>query len=140
LQSADVWTVTWLELGGGWVFLTALAPFARSGGPFVLPSRQDVMLLAILAGVCTLFPTAAYLAALRHLSAFGIQLSINLEPVYSIVLAVLLLGEQHELGGRFYAGVAIIIGGVFGHSLATRARRSGAIDPQRLSNERTDPQ
>ena len=46
---------------------------------------------------CTLLPFTLSLVALRHMSAFAQQLAVNLEPVYAIVLAALLLGEQREL-------------------------------------------
>jgi drug/metabolite transporter (DMT)-like permease len=46
----------------------------------------------------------------------------NLEPVYSIVLAILLLGEQRELHYWFYAGVAVILAAVFAHPLLNRRK------------------
>ena len=49
-------------------------------------------LLLVLALLCTLLPFALALVALRQLSAYGVQLITNLEPVYAIVLAALLLG------------------------------------------------
>ena len=59
---------------------------------------------------CTLFPYALALVALRHLSAFDTTLAVNMEPVYAIVLAILLLNEQRDLEPGFYLGVALIIG------------------------------
>jgi drug/metabolite transporter (DMT)-like permease len=61
-------------------------------------------------------PFALSLTTLRQLSAFTIQLAINLEPLYAIALAVLFLGEARELDGRFFAGVAIVLGAVLGHA------------------------
>ena len=61
------------------------------------------------------FSLVLSLVALRHLSAFSAALAVNMEPVYAIVLAILLLGEQRELTLAFYAGVAIIMGVVFSH-------------------------
>lgn len=52
-------------------------------------------------------------------SAFTAQLIVNLEPVYTILLAVLLLGEQ-QLGWAFYAGVAIILAVARSHPLVRR--------------------
>jgi drug/metabolite transporter (DMT)-like permease len=88
----------------------------------LLPGARDAALLLLLALACTLFPFALSLVALRRLSAFQAQLAVNLEPVYAIVLAVLLLGEQRELGASFYAGVAIILLAVFLHPWLTRSR------------------
>jgi drug/metabolite transporter (DMT)-like permease len=55
----------------------------------------------VLAGFCTL-PFALALVALRHLSAYTVQLVTNLEPVYAVVLAVV-LREQHEVTGSTWA-------------------------------------
>jgi drug/metabolite transporter (DMT)-like permease len=125
VRRADALTVSWLELGAGTVFLTGLAPLLpHAGASFPVPSRRDAMLLLTLALGCTVLPFAVYLAALRQLPAFGVQLTINLEPVYTIVLAILLLGEQHELGSSFYIGVAIILGVLFAYPTLTRRTRS----------------
>jgi drug/metabolite transporter (DMT)-like permease len=92
----------------------------------VLPGAHDALLLVLLSFGCTLLPFALALVALRHLSAFGIQMVTNLEPVYSIVLAIVLLGEQRELHAWFYVGVAVILGAVFIHPLLHRNPREPA--------------
>ncbi|WIG55184.1 MAG: Permease of the drug/metabolite transporter (DMT) superfamily [Rhodanobacteraceae bacterium] len=113
-------TVTGIELGAGTVFLTLVTLFWHGEGTFAVPGLHDGILLLVLAIVCTLLPFALALAVLRKLSAYTVQLATNLEPVYAIVLAVILLGEQHQLDAWFYAGVAVILGAVFVHPLVTR--------------------
>jgi drug/metabolite transporter (DMT)-like permease len=113
-------TITCLELGAGTLFLTLVTAFWHAEGSFVLPGLHDTALLLILALVCTLLPFALAMAVLRQLSAYTVQLATNLEPVYAIVLAVILLGEQHQLDAWFYAGVAIILAAVFAHPFLTR--------------------
>lgn len=128
VEAADPLTVTALELGAGTLTLTLLAPVmpllvpAFAGSLLVLPSATDSAWLLLLALAFTLFPFALFLVALRHLSAFTAQLSVNLEPIYAIVLAAILFGEQHDLSARFYAGVAIILGVVFAQGLLARGR------------------
>ena len=111
--------------------LTVLAPAmvllpgmaeAFGGNPFAPPDARDLVLLLVLSMLCTLLPFALSLVALRHMSAFAQQLAVNLEPVYAIVLAILLLGEQHELTPAFYVGVAIILAAVFVHPLLGRPK------------------
>ena len=133
VEHGDPLTVTCIELGTGTVFLTALAPLLpHTGAAFVLPDRHDTLLLLALSFGCTLLPFALALVALRHLSAFGTQMVTNLEPVYAIVLAIMLLGEQRELDGWFYAGVVVILSAVFIHPLLNRQRRSTA-QPELMS-------
>jgi drug/metabolite transporter (DMT)-like permease len=118
---ADPLTVTALELGAGALLLTVLAPLMPrlfptvAGSLFAVPAARDIGLLLLLAFGCTLLPFTLSLVALRSLSAFGAQLAVNLEPVYAITLAILLLGEQRELTPWFYLGVAVILAAVLAH-------------------------
>ncbi|AKC85647.1 DMT family transporter [Pseudoxanthomonas suwonensis] len=130
VEHADPLTVTAVELGAGTLALTALAPLmplllpAFAGDLLVLPGLRDGALLLVLALGCTLLPFVLGLVALRHLSAYTVQLATNLEPVYAIVLAAVLLGEQRELTPLFYLGVAVILFAVFlDPLLAQRGRR-----------------
>jgi len=126
VEHADPLTVTAIELGAGTLAMTLLAPLMPllfpqlAGALFVLPTPHDALLLGTLAIVCTLLPFTLSLVALRHMSAFAAQLAVNLEPVYAIVLAIVLLGEQHELTTQFYAGVAIILGAVLLYPMLSR--------------------
>ncbi|WP_431633847.1 DMT family transporter [Dyella sp. KULCS107] len=127
VDHGDPLTVTCLELGTGTLFLTLLGPLLpHAGSAFAVPGLHDTLLLLALSFGCTLLPFALALVALRHLSAFGVQMVTNLEPVYSIVLAIVLLGEQRELHAWFYVGVAVIIGAVFIHPLLHRDAREPA--------------
>ena len=131
VDGGDPLTVTGLELGAGTLLLTALAPLmplvfpAFAGDLLIVPGLHDALLLIALSLVCTLLPFALSLVALRHLSAYGVQLVTNLEPVYAIVLAMVLLGEQRELTPVFYLGVAIILAAVFLHPLLNRSKPVG---------------
>ncbi len=129
VEHGDPLTVTTVELGAGVATLTMLTPIVplllpgETSLPWTLPGFDDAALLVTLALGCTLLPFALSLVALRRLSAFSAQLAVNLEPVYAIVLAMLLLGEQHELTPTFYAGVAVILAAVLLHPLISRPRR-----------------
>jgi drug/metabolite transporter (DMT)-like permease len=110
VEQADALTVTAIEIGAGTLFLTAVGPLiARDAAQFALPTNHNALLLIVLALVCTLLPYVLSLVALRKLTAFGAQLAINLEPVYAILLAIPLLGEQRELHWQFYTGVTAIM-------------------------------
>jgi len=117
-DKASALAVTGLEMAAGVVILGFFVPFVR-------PSLHDSILLLALAIACTLVPFALSLVALRHLSAFSSVLAVNMEPVYAIVLAIVFLGEQHEMTLAFYAGVAIILTVVFGHGRVGRVVVSG---------------
>ncbi len=97
-----------------------------------VPDAPDLGWLWVLAIACTLLPFMLWLQALRHVSAFTTQLTLNLEPVYAIVLAALLFHEYRQLTPSFYVGVAVIIATVFLQPWLTArlqrpAGRSGTI-------------
>ncbi|MES2671219.1 MAG: DMT family transporter [Pseudomonadota bacterium] len=129
VEHGDALSVTALEMAAGVAAITLIAPLsgmlspAFGGNPFLLPDPRDGAYLVLLAVACTLVPFVLSLLALRHLSAFGTQLAVNLEPVYAIALAMLLLGEQRELTPRFYVGVAIILGAVLIYPLLVRPKK-----------------
>jgi len=126
-------TATALELGSGILVLSVLAPLVPAvlpelAGPLLeWPTPRDAALLVTLAFACTLLPFSLSFVALRHISAFSAQLAVNLEPVYAIVLAIVLLGEQRELTLQFYVGVAIIIAAVSVRPLVGRPREVSEV-------------
>ena len=71
---------------------------------------------------CTLLPFALSFKALRHLSAYATALAVNMEPIYAIILAVVVLGEQRELDATFYAGAVIILAVVFAYPFVSKVR------------------
>lgn len=87
--------------------LLLLVPALLSG--FTLPASADWPILILFAVLCTAMPFVWAANALKHLSAFSAQFAINLEPVYGIVFAALLLGETSELSLQFYLGAAGIL-------------------------------
>jgi drug/metabolite transporter (DMT)-like permease len=123
--TADPIVVTGVELSAGTMLLTLMIVAVDSSwANFEVPEWRDATLLVVLAVGCTLLPFALSLVALRRLSVYSTQLALNLEPVYAITLAILLLGEQRELAWTFYLGVAIILGAAIVHPLSgMRAHR-----------------
>jgi drug/metabolite transporter (DMT)-like permease len=121
VEAGEPLAVTGLELAAGTAFLTVLAlAFGGEAVRLPIPEGHDAVLLLVLSIGCTLLPFALSLVALRKLSAFSAQLAVSLEPVYAVVLAMVLLGEQRELGLQFYAGLVIILGSVFVHAALQR--------------------
>lgn len=130
----DTLAITGLEIGAGLLLVTLISAVFSPETVFILPSTRDAILLVVLAMGCTLLPFALSLAALRHLSAFSATIALNLEPIYAIVLAIVLLGEQRELSLGFYLGVAIVISVVFLHPWLVRppATVAATADPPGL--------
>lgn len=113
IKEADPYTISFIELGSAW-FMISMLLFALYVAGFpavpVLPANtSDWVYLIILSLLCTTLAHVLTLNALQHLSAFASNLVINLEPVYGILLAIVLLNEHKELNMMFYLGAGIII-------------------------------
>ena len=103
------------ELIGCVIFMALCMPFyihLNPGLPAV-PSRSDFWSLLVLGSVFTIIPFLLQIHALRHLSAFTVNIFYNLEPVYSIIFAAFLFGETREVGPSFWAGISLIVISVF---------------------------
>lgn len=113
--------ITAIEMATGVVALALLLPlWGFLGAELVWPDPGDGVLLLVLAIACTLLPFALSLVAMRQISAFSAMLAVNLEPVYAVILAAILLGEQHQLNAMFYLGVVTILAAVLAHSWRQR--------------------
>ncbi|MDC8012367.1 DMT family transporter [Tahibacter soli] len=122
VDASDPLAITALELATGVVVLGLAMPFvASTGEAFAVPGAADAFWLTVLALVLTVLPLTLSLVAMRHISAFGVQLATNLEPVYVVLIAMVLFGEHHELTWQFYAGLAVILGAVLAYPLIKRA-------------------
>lgn len=112
--TAEPAAVTALQLGCGTLLLLAIGLPVLGGETLLTPPGQsDLGWLLVLAIVCTIAPLLMWLRALQHVSAFTTQLSLNLEPVYAILLAALVFREHQELTPQFYLGVVVILATVF---------------------------
>jgi drug/metabolite transporter (DMT)-like permease len=133
--ASDALTVTGIEMAAGVVTLSVIAlALPASQTPYLLPAEHDILLLIVLAIGCTIVPFALWLIALRQLSAYSTMLAVNMEPVYAVALASVLLAEQRELRPSFYVGVAILLAVIFGHPIwMRRAQRLAALDSPKTS-------
>jgi len=77
----------------------------------------DWLWLLLLAGACTVYAFSASVELMKRLSAFVVNLTTNLEPVYGIGLAVLIFGAEEKMSGGFYLGTLLILVSVLVHPL-----------------------
>ncbi|GAB5417145.1 MAG: hypothetical protein Crog4KO_20110 [Crocinitomicaceae bacterium] len=80
-------------------------------------SMDETWRLLFLGVVCTSFAFLAVVELVKHLGAFTVSLSINLEPVYAIILGIVILHENQELGLQFYIGSVIIVLVIFANAI-----------------------
>ena len=107
-------TVLMYQMSGGLVAVTALIPLYLSFFPshqpvVVIPEGPNLWLLLCQALFCTVCMYILQIQALKRLSAFTVNLTYNLEPCYTIILAFLIFGEGREINFSFYIGIALIL-------------------------------
>ncbi|THU40026.1 EamA family transporter [Niastella caeni] len=108
-------TVTLYQLSGGFLFLTLLLPFYLYFVPadHILPTITDAGWLLVLSWFCTVWAFNLSMNALKKISAFTVNLTYNLEPLYGIALAFIIYREDKLLSGSFYIGLLLIVLSVF---------------------------
>ncbi|HLT06009.1 MAG TPA: DMT family transporter [Cyclobacteriaceae bacterium] len=75
----------------------------------LVPTAMDWLWLFLLSGICTVYAFSVSVELMKRLTAFAVNLTVNLEPVYGIILAVLIFGEKEKMTGGFYLGAMIIL-------------------------------
>lgn len=111
LQRMNAETLVSWEISGGFVSLSLLLPFYLQRFPVttIVPGWSDLGWLLVLSWACSVWAFRLSASALQKISAFTVNLSFNLEPIYGIVLAFLVFGENNHLHNSFYAGLALIL-------------------------------
>lgn len=95
---------------------------------------DDIIWHLLLGLVCTSFAFVAGIAVMRQLSPFTVMLAVNLEPVYTILIALLIWGRDEHLDPGSYAGIALILICLYGNAWwQKRQLRNAAIAPDPLA-------
>ena len=104
LQRINVETLMTYELTGGFLILSALLPFYLRyfPTPVFWPDWQNFLWLLVLSWICSVWAFRLSASALKKLSAFTVNLTYNLEPLYGIILAFVVYHENKYLSQWFY--------------------------------------
>ena len=102
--------ISFYELGTGVLFLTGFLALKNEFSlEFFNLSGSDWMFIGLLASICTAYAFIASVKIMRYITPYTVVLTVNLEPVYGIVLAFFILGEDEKMRPMFYVGAFIII-------------------------------
>jgi len=105
--------ITFYEMIGAWIGVSIIMAFSGEFNSGMALSGTDLSYLLLLGSICTAFAYVLGVAVMKELSAFTVALTTNLEPVYGILLAMLIIGQKEKMSVGFYAGAVIILGAVF---------------------------
>lgn len=110
VKEHDATVISFYELAGGVFFFSIFLLFGNSfNADFFQLTTQDFVYLLILSSVCTAYAFIASTSVMKFLSPYTVMLTINLEPIYGIILAVLIFKEKEQMSFEFYIGALIIL-------------------------------
>jgi drug/metabolite transporter (DMT)-like permease len=111
VRKFDTRMMNYYQMLGATVGIGILLPIYLHFSPVqhLIPTTMDLVYLVMLALFCTVGLYLLVAEALKKIPAFTVNLSFNLEPVYSIVLAVLIFHENRDFNGSFYLGLSLIV-------------------------------
>ena len=141
IDDADPLTISTVEMLSGGLILTLFLALTNPNEILQIPSLNwelfdwndlqngaiDLVWIVLLAVLCTNLTFYLATIALKQLTAFTTNLTVNLEPVYGILLAALLFGAEENMKPQFYLGVLIILGTVIANGIIkAQKRKSGS--------------
>ncbi len=123
--SYNHYTITFYEMAGAFIgtvlFLPLYLLFVADNQILRLNiTLLDLLYLCILALICTVYAYSASIQLMKKISAFVINLTVNLEPVYGILLAFIIFGDTERMNLGFYIGAALILFSVLAHPVLNK--------------------
>lgn len=137
IEDADPLSISTIEMLSGGILLTIFLGVTNPSALLDLPKLDpssfdwnhlqngslDLLWIVLLAVLCTNLTFYLATIALKQLTAFTTNLTVNLEPVYGIVLGIIIFQENQDLNFQFYLGTAIILGAIFSNIIIKRRLR-----------------
>lgn len=116
------------ELSSGVFFISIYLFFAGSFTPaFFALSINDLIWLFLLSSFCTAYAFSASVKVMKFLSPFTVMLTINLEPIYGIILALLIFDDTEEMTPLFYVGALLILITVIANGIVKSKKKKQLI-------------
>lgn len=117
--------ISFYQVLGGVLFITGYLFFNGDlNSDFFTLSSNDWVYLLILGSICTAYTFVSSIDVMKHLSPYTVMLTINLEPVYGIILAVLIFPETEKMNSEFYIGAGIILFTILANGYFKLAKKS----------------
>lgn len=111
IKKYDANTISFYQLAFGVLGVTLFLLVTNGfSAEFFQLSTNDWLYLTVLSSVCTAYAFIASVYVMRYLTPYTVMLTINLEPIYAIVLALVIFGEKEQMNTEFYYGAIIVLG------------------------------
>lgn len=124
IQTEKPSVISLYELGSGVLFLSVYLGIQGSfTSEFFQLTQNDWIFILVLASICTSYAFIASVKVMKYISPYTVMLSINLEPVYGIILAFILLGDSEKMNPLFYVGALVILATVIANGILKNKTR-----------------
>lgn len=122
--------IIFYEILGGWVVLLII--YTLSGQIFTVNeiSYIDLALVILLAGVFTAYPMLESVSLMKYISPFTLILTVNLEPVYGIILAFFIFGESEQMSFLFYIASLVMIMAIVVNGILKSRKAKKKLNPK----------
>ena len=110
VKKTDAEIISFYQLFFGVAFVTVFLFFTDSfTADFFKLTQSDWLYLILLSSVCTAYAFIVSVKIMKHLTPYTVMLTINLEPVYAIILALFIFGDKEKMNVEFYYGAFIVL-------------------------------
>lgn len=135
VQRVHAFTITFYEMAGACLIIALFFPlyqhyWAEENTLRLTPSINDWIYLLVLAWLCSVYGYSAAVQLTKRISVFLFQLTMNLEPVYGIIMAVLVFGETEKMNSNFYIGTLFILLSVLLYPMMKRRFTTSPTSPE----------
>lgn len=125
IKNHDAIVISFYQLFFGVAFITVYILFTSG---FTLEAfsltNSDIFYLLILSSICTAYAFVVSVKIMKYLTPYTVMLTINLEPIYAIILALLIFGDKEKMSPQFYIGAFIIIATVIANGILKNKKRT----------------
>jgi len=113
IKTSKATLISFYEMAGAWFWLSLYLFISGGFNEEMRLNPSDTIYLILLGTVCTSAAYVAGVSVMREISAFRVALITNLEPIYGMLLALVIFRQEEKMSAGFYAGAMLVLGAVF---------------------------
>lgn len=115
--------IIFYEIAGGWLIISLFFLFTGQISSVSEISYTDIALVLLLASVFTAYPMFESVKLMKFISPFTLILTVNLEPVYGIILAFFIFGASEHMSPVFYGASFVMIASIVVNGIIKSKRK-----------------
>lgn len=116
--------IIFYEIFSGWAILSIFYIFTGQITQLNEISYRDLALVTLLAGVFTAYPMFESINLMKHITPFTLILTVNLEPIYGIILAYFIFGDSEHMSPVFYVASLVMILSIVANGIIKARKRA----------------